>query len=279
MPQRFRVSYENVHLAHRSYANIFAAISVFALGSYAWFTGAAILDNTPELHLHHRSIFSWPFHFRASQPEATHLQQIETAVNRVLGALGDHPAVNAVGWDVLLSAISLGMWCIVHGVDVDGIIECSIWPGHTSSKHGQQKDHELKHVSFDHAIKDEDGDTALPSPTKKPRGRPKKVDKDPSGATKASSKAAQKAEETVSIATPKRRTRKRSHQSHDDAEDTEDEDYVPDRTTAAELEHLDHEEDHGGAVAEAGALVWGLCALGGLGVGTAAALGSEVVEA
>lgn len=38
-------------------------------------------------------------------------------MSRLLGAIGEHPAVSAVGWDVLLSGLSLGVWAAVRGLD------------------------------------------------------------------------------------------------------------------------------------------------------------------
>ncbi|KAL9074417.1 MAG: hypothetical protein Q9157_004398 [Trypethelium eluteriae] len=278
LPRRLETSHKNVHLAHRSYATVFTTISVFALATHAWFTGTAILDNTPGLQHHHRSIFSWPLRLHTSQPDPSRLQRAETAVTRVLGALGDHPAVNAIGWDVLLSAVSLGVWCIVRGVDVDGMIECGIWPWHQAGANGPAKDLSLKHVSFDRLAKKEDGDNGQVSPTKKARGRPKRTEDSSSNVTKAASKAAQKVGEAASASTGRRRVGKTDAQAHEE-DDAEDEDYVPDRFTAAELANLEHEGEHGETEAEAGALAWGLWTLGGLGVATASALGSEVAMA
>ncbi|KAI9690407.1 MAG: hypothetical protein M1822_009370 [Bathelium mastoideum] len=278
-PTKFRTAHQNIHLTHRSYATVFTSVSLFALATHAWFTGVAILDNTPPIHSRHRSVFSWPFHYSASEEHPNHLQEAEVAVSSLLGAIGDHPAVNAVGWDVLLSTVSLGVWCIVHGVDVDGMIGCGIWPWHNSAKDNSTEAQSPKHVTFDRAAKQEDGDTAQPSPKKKGRARSTKKSNDiTSGIVDEASKSAQKIGEAISGSTRRRRTRNRDHHA-EDGEDADDDDYVPDRTTAAELASWEHEEDHSDTGTEAGALAWGLWAIGGLGFATASALGSEVVEA
>jgi len=53
------------------------------------------------------------------------LERSSTAVGKVLGAIGDHPAVSAVGWDVLLSGTSLGLWAADRGLDVQAILSSS----------------------------------------------------------------------------------------------------------------------------------------------------------
>ena len=238
-----------------------------------------MLDNTPDVDQHHRSFLYWPFFTRNSQPDSTRLQRAETAIAGVLGALGDHPAVNAVGWDVLISALSLGIWSIVRGVDVEGMVKCSIWPWHSGHSGSKGESHIMKHVSFDRATKEEDDDIVQPSPAKKFRGRPKKIDDDASVVTKTASKAANQVKEAISGSPGRPRRRTKARQPHDAEDDAEDESYVPDQTTAAGLANLEHEPEHGDGEAESGALAWGLWVLGGLGVATAGALGSEVVEA
>ena len=58
------------------------------------------------------------------------VERSSTAVGKVLGAIGDHPAVSAVGWDVILSGLSVGLWAAVRGLDVQGILVSSgLWFG------------------------------------------------------------------------------------------------------------------------------------------------------
>lgn len=44
------------------------------------------------------------------------------AVGSVAGALSDNPVISQVGWDVLLSTVSLCLWSVVHGVDVSAML-------------------------------------------------------------------------------------------------------------------------------------------------------------
>ncbi|KAK3066926.1 hypothetical protein LTR53_016509 [Teratosphaeriaceae sp. CCFEE 6253] len=46
----------------------------------------------------------------------------------VLRALGDHAWLNAVGWDVVFSALTLSAWAALHSADPRGIFTCALWP-------------------------------------------------------------------------------------------------------------------------------------------------------
>ncbi|KAK5116425.1 hypothetical protein LTR62_007972 [Meristemomyces frigidus] len=50
------------------------------------------------------------------------------SLGTVLGSLGDHAWLNAIGWDVLLSAISISAWAWISSVDPAGILKCSLVP-------------------------------------------------------------------------------------------------------------------------------------------------------
>jgi len=51
----------------------------------------------------------------------------ETA-RKVLGSLGEHPWINAVGWDVLFSQLGLCLWAFLSDADVRGMLKCTLWP-------------------------------------------------------------------------------------------------------------------------------------------------------
>lgn len=46
----------------------------------------------------------------------------------ILSALGAHPWVCALGWDVILSACCVGLWAAVSNADVESMLKCSVWP-------------------------------------------------------------------------------------------------------------------------------------------------------
>ncbi|KAK3670964.1 hypothetical protein LTR78_009080 [Recurvomyces mirabilis] len=50
------------------------------------------------------------------------------SLGTVLGSLGEHAWLNAIGWDVIFSAASLCGWAWVSAADIGGIIKCSLVP-------------------------------------------------------------------------------------------------------------------------------------------------------
>ncbi|KAK3116760.1 hypothetical protein LTR53_002526 [Teratosphaeriaceae sp. CCFEE 6253] len=56
------------------------------------------------------------------------LPHILHSLATVLRALGDHAWLNAVGWDVVFSALTLSAWAALHSADPRGIFTCALWP-------------------------------------------------------------------------------------------------------------------------------------------------------
>ncbi|KAI9709092.1 MAG: hypothetical protein M1820_003538 [Bogoriella megaspora] len=300
VPSRWTVKHQSVHEAHQSYTVVFTSMSLFAFALHGWSILKSFSNSTPYLYdpyEQHHSIFSWPFHASNTVPEPTTFERIEITLAQLLGAFGDHPAVNAVVWDVSLSGISLGIWCIVRGADVTKMLECSIWPWQTGPENKVASESASKRVAFNQQARDEDDASlaALPtkrtrknasppaSPSKKGRGRPKKDEKDDESfvdtVTGAAAKTVQSASDAFSETTLRRSTRARNRSAPVDEDSEEDDEYVPTKTVAEEVANREHEEDSGGAESEAGALAWGLWIVGGLGLATSSALGSEIVGA
>lgn len=77
-----------------------------------------LIYNTPDSHYHrHSNFFPWDVEERSTWERST------TALGKVLGSISDHPVVQAVGWDVLLCTLSLGVWAAVRATDVQDIIK------------------------------------------------------------------------------------------------------------------------------------------------------------
>ena len=108
------------HNAHSTYTALFRMISVASFLLHGKSTVLALLFNTPDSHYHRHSILH-PF----KQELRTILERSSTAVGKILGAIGDHPAVSVVGWDVLLSGMSLGLWAASRGLDIQAILSSS----------------------------------------------------------------------------------------------------------------------------------------------------------
>ncbi|KAJ9664117.1 hypothetical protein H2201_005357 [Coniosporium apollinis] len=264
-------THSTVHSAHRSSAIIFKSLSVTSFLLHARQTATALLDNSPP-PTYRKYSYIWNSH-----PETQHstLYLARVAFTRVLGALSDNPAISAVAWDVLLSALSLCLWAVVRGIDVGDMLS-AIVPFKSAHK-------DEKHVSFEGEKPKPNGpvDTvASPTSSKRGRGRPKKDTATPATSTAASTTSARELRRSI------RHHRTAPSSSAVSAlhgvEDSEEDDsgpYVPPADVAAEVEGLEHEDEGAETVveeAEAAALGWGLFALGGLGVLSAGVCGGEV---
>lgn len=120
VPESWGTVHIHPHDSHTAYTALFRTISVVSFLLHGKSTVLALLFNTPDSHYHRHSVLH-PF----KQERRTTLERSSTAVGKVLGAIGDHPAVSAVGWDVLLSGMSLGLWAANRGLDVQAILSSS----------------------------------------------------------------------------------------------------------------------------------------------------------
>jgi hypothetical protein len=120
VPESWGTLHIHPHNVHSAYTGLFRTISVVSFLLYGKSTVLALLFNTPDRDYHRHSVLH-PF----KQGHRTILEWSSTAIGKVLGAIGDHPAVGAVGWDVLLSGMSLGLWAATRGLDVQAILSSS----------------------------------------------------------------------------------------------------------------------------------------------------------
>ncbi|KAK1033858.1 hypothetical protein LTS16_015929 [Friedmanniomyces endolithicus] len=63
--------------------------------------------------------------FRRSSDKPAHMFH---SIGSILSALGDHAWLNAVGWDVLFSTVSIGLWAAVSSADPRSMAKCALWP-------------------------------------------------------------------------------------------------------------------------------------------------------
>jgi hypothetical protein len=118
VPESWGTVHIHPHNAHSAYRTLFRTISVVSFLLHGKSTVLALLFNTPDSHYHRHSVL-YPF----KQERRTILER--STVGKILGAIGDHPAVSAVGWDVLISGMSLGLWTASRGLDVQAILSSS----------------------------------------------------------------------------------------------------------------------------------------------------------
>ncbi|KAF2430981.1 hypothetical protein EJ08DRAFT_678789 [Tothia fuscella] len=260
--------HDSVHKARKSYEDIFRVLTFASFGLHMVKSFQAIVDEAPP-HRYLSHNYVWNMH--RTEGTATRYQQAQTVFSRVIGALNDNPVISQVGWDVVLSVLSLCIWAVWHGVDVHAMLRCSglSW---SLPKVPTIKAPTIKRRASKADIT-EAGDTikeiaehiSVATPARRGRGRPKKT---------SSTITRDPLPTTASAAASLGRSTRRSELSFDDT--SEDEDYVPNQDIQDEVDEFDFDSEEGLAKeSEAAALAWGLFSLGGLGAITSAVLGAE----
>ncbi|QDS77843.1 hypothetical protein FKW77_006581 [Venturia effusa] len=294
--------FKSIQAARKSYEDIFRSLALASVAIHAYFTYQAVINEAPP-HKYLQHDFVWNTH---SKEENTWIGQAVGVVGSIAGALSDNLVISQMGWDVLLSTLSLCLWSVVHGVDVSAMLRSSglTWnvdsipssiPKLGSNEGGVGKD-----------VLDKAGDAieelaetieVSPLPAKaRGRGRPRKtsqaINKDhvysSSSTTTKSSSSEQRSAGAQSVrrstrAQPEAEERRLNSQLNGEPEDGEDEDaeYQPTKATEREVDHYDFDEGHEDGLAketESGALAWGLFVVGGLGMVSAGVLGGESSE-
>lgn len=220
------------HDAYGSYKQLFRFISAisFILQTKALLVGLAY--NALDAHSHRHS-----GHFFFDVEQRSAWERTTSAFGRILGATSDHPVVWGVGWDVLLSVISIGCWAAVRAMDVSDILASAVPVIKGDKRPKEEVDVTTGETK---ALVGSSNGTSPDQPAgPRRRGRPRKVKPEP-------------------------------------REPEPDETYEPTPSEVAETEVGDELPD-AGLEWESAAVVWGLTALGGLGVGSAGAFGGECV--
>ena len=112
IPTRFGAVNNHPHATYNTYTTIFRTIAATASLLHLKSTALALFYNTPESHYYRHSLLN-PF----KEEHRSALDLGTTAIGRVFGAINEHPAVGAVGWDVILSGLSLGIWAAARGLE------------------------------------------------------------------------------------------------------------------------------------------------------------------
>ncbi|KAL6869554.1 hypothetical protein ACO1O0_000880 [Amphichorda felina] len=221
------------HEAYRAYTLLFqmASLASFTLHAKATFNGLA--HSAPEAYFHRHSL-----HYPFDVERRSAWERTTSAFGRILAATADHPVVGGAGFEVLLSAASLGLWAAVRATSFEDIAACAV-PGFPDSN-AENESSQSGTNDYDQADESDESDgaheTPKPSPTKRKRGRPAK----------------------------------RKEAEADAA-------YKPAPSVAATVAEGDVIPEEGEFDWESTALVWGLTILGGLGAGSAGVLGGECI--
>lgn len=226
--------------------DLFRFMSVMAVLLHGAATFSGLRYNIPHAHYHrHSKLLPWDIEERSRWERTT------SAVGKLLGATQDHPVVAAVGYDVLLSGLSVGLWAAVRSLSADDILDAAV---PLFKKRGEDATASSSRVNTV---------DATPARQSRRKGRPRKaVDGDE--------------DENAPPTTGRRRGRPRKIKQQQESEDEDpgDKTYKPTPEESGSAERGDalpgREAD-----LEAAGLAWGLISVGGLGLGCAGVFGGE----
>lgn len=121
IPESWGVIHTHPHDTHYTYTTLFRTISTLSTLLHFKSTAIALFSNTPD-STYYRHELLHPF----KKEHRSALDRSSTAFGKVFGAILEHPAISAVGGDVLLSGLSLGVWAAVRGLEPSEMLGSSI---------------------------------------------------------------------------------------------------------------------------------------------------------
>lgn len=270
LPKIVPVKWGKVHVhPHDTYSSLttlFRFVSTVSFLLYFKATTTALLYNVPNSHYHRHSVLiPWDVEERSTWERST------TAVGKVIGSISDHPAVTAVGYDVLISGLSLGLWAAFRATDFQDIAKSAIPFYNYLSRSGSLSTPSIKKETPNALIQ------AKPEPTEETEPEPEpsmtlrrsgRQRKPRLGSIANSSEAS---EEPTGTVTRKRGRPKKSKPVEEESV------YEPTPSESREAVEGDivppSELDW-----ESTALVWGLAAVGGLASASAGVFGGECIS-
>lgn len=241
--------------ANSAFTDLFRLMSFLSLVLHGTATFNGLRYNLPDSHYHrHSKLLPWDVEERSKWERA------RTASGKLLGSMADHPVVAAVGYDVLLSGFSIGVWAAVRSLKASHVLTSAV-PLYENSD-----DFQGEHASGQATEDDDDKASTAGSVRRSSRQHKARV---PS----VSSVASRDGEDHRGAPTPRRRGRPRKVK-HDPEEEPGDKTYEPSAEevkSSSEGDSLPSQEVDW----EAAALVWGLTAVGGLALGSSGVFGGE----
>lgn len=246
------------HKAHAAFTDLFRLMSFMSATLHAVATVTGLRYNLPYSHYHRHSRFlPWDMEKRTKWERTT------TAVGRVLGSTLDHPAVAAVGYDVLLSGTGAGLWAAVRSLGASDILT-SVVPLYDDGREDATPE----------KPSDEPSQPSLSTSTTTTGRSVRRSGRNRAASNSVNSTTTSHDGEEEHAAPPKARRRGRPRKVRQDPEEESgDKTYVPSspEKASAEGDALPSQE----VDLEAAALAWGLMAVGGLGLGSAGVFGGE----
>lgn len=240
--------------ANSAFTDLFRLMSFLSLVIHGMTTFTGLRYNLPDSHYHrHSKLLPWDIEERSKWERA------RTASGKLLGSMADHPVVAAVGYDVLLSGLSIGIWAAVRSLRASHVLASAV-PLYEDSG-----DFNGEHIS-EKTTEDDNKASTAGSVRRSSRQHKARV---PS----VSSVISHDGEDNRGAPAPRRRGRPRKVKQNPE-EEPGDGTYEPSAEevkTSAEGDSLPSPEVDW----EAAAVAWGLTAVGGLGLGSAGVFGGE----
>ncbi len=259
MPALIPLSWGTVHAhphdAYGAFNTLFRVASAVSTALHWKATLLGLVINTPSPSCHRHS-----FKRSCETAERSAWERTATPIDKILGSTADHPAVAAVGHDMLLSAFSLGLWAAVRALDSNDILLSAIPFYRSTAKSAADGVAVMASVEARGANSDE-----VPATTLEKGGRA------------ARARASSSSHPEVPASVPRRRGRPRKVKAVPE-EVPENDPYwpAPDENTSiveGVVPPAAEEVDW-----ESAALSCGLAAVGGLGCATAGVLGGECIS-
>lgn len=242
--------------ANSAFTDLFRLMSFLSLALHGVTTFNGLRYNLPDSHYHrHSKLLPWDIEERSKWERA------RTASGKLLGSMADHPVVAAVGYDVLLSGLSIGIWAAVRSLRASHVLTSAV-PLYEDSDIVSGE-----HVSENATGHEDDKASASGSVRRSSRQHKARV---PS----VSSVTSRDGDDNRGAASAPRRRGRPRKVKQDPEEEPGDGTYEPtaeEVKTSAEGDSLPSPEVDW----EAAAVAWGLTALGGLGLGSAGVFGGE----
>ncbi|TVY44634.1 hypothetical protein LOCC1_G003981 [Lachnellula occidentalis] len=246
IPDSFGTIHTHPHSAHATYTTLFRTVSVISAALHLKSTIIALVSNTPERYAYRHSLLH-PF----KEEQLSTLDRGSTALGRLFGAIGEHPAVGAVGWDVIMSGLSLGIWAGIRALDAWEMLGSSV----VFTKRTAKAVEAMSETNVKQEVVDTIDNIVEATPRRRP-GRPRK---------------SEKVEDTDDASSAVSLPRRRGRPSKKAAVNDNDAAYKPAGGVQLEEGDEDVEEDW-----ESAAMAWGTIITGGLGTGSAGIFGADM---
>lgn len=151
IPASWGSTHTKPHETYRVYTRLFKMISLASFVLHGQATLEGLAHSTPDAYYHRHSDYL-PFDIESRSA----WERTTSGFGRILGATADHPVVSGAGCDVLLSALSLGLWAAVRTTGLQDILACTV-PGHVGSHANNSEAEQDGHKSTPAVARRRDG--------------------------------------------------------------------------------------------------------------------------